>query len=888
MFPNKAKRPINLGSKRPVSTKQALRNAEKQRERRQAQRHDTQLVRAIQNMWRSRKLVWTARIEFAQYLAAHPDHLRSSEQFVWVLPVFRSLDRELQERLRAVFLASPVTVAYCPQLLLRFPALWRSEGGEQQGRADPTVDEASAALRRFYIQMLQRQNPTQTAPLVAALLEHDDYSADVLVWLAQHQPEQFLLAVLTGPAGAIERLPLETVKPLFEIHALDATNKRQVQRANVEALIMYILARSQMAESWPLQAFLIGLFDGHLSIPPESMPDLISFETLQKIQNGGVDLLANYYTALTKTIPITKLLLRMALLSPSPIKQLWDVYEQRGSDQHLGVVVELYSYWLRVATDAEIIDSTAIGFGLADFKKLAGVVKDNCYFTLWQKKYEENIDIRVGRFEWMQLKLLRQIYTRDLRMHILGPAFWIFDGIVDEEYVKKPTNLEFLWRNLFLQPPSFDMLSDTVINSYCESNDDMGLLDLPGTPLLRVVEHAPFFIPFRTRAYIFYELLSLDRMTSSQTERTTLVFPREDLLQTTKTHFLKLGPRLRSQPRVKFSSGGIVEEGIDGGGLTRELLMEVAPQAFLHGGLGVTTSLLGKQPMFVENDYHFLAPNTVFTEDPMYRTSEVVDNFVFLGQLVGKCIYEGMLLDFEFAHHFLTKWCQASSSTFDDLKLFDPLLYKNLSTLQNLHGADVANLGLDFTVTGHNQEQIELCDGGEHIAVTDENKVEYMMELARYKLVTSIKPQSLCFLTGLTQVINLKCLNMFNASELSTLISGDTKDIDIDDLRLHAVVSGFTSQGDFIDRFWNTVASFTPAQRRRFLKFVTSLPRGPLLGFRVLEPQFGIRCSGSNDAQYPTAATCVNLLRIPEYSSEEILRQRLLYIVNSDHGFELE
>jgi ubiquitin-protein ligase E3 C len=71
------------------------------------------------------------------------------------------------------------------------------------------------------------------------------------------------------------------------------------------------------------------------------------------------------------------------------------------------------------------------------------------------------------------------------------------------------------------------------------------------------------------------------------------------------------------------------------------------------------------------------------------------------------------------------------------------------------------------------------------------------------------------------------------------------------------------------------------------LKFVTSTPRAPLLGFGSLNPRFTIRDAGDDENRFPTASTCVNLLKLPRFRSKEALRERLLYAVNSGAGFDL-
>jgi ubiquitin-protein ligase E3 C len=81
-----------------------------------------------------------------------------------------------------------------------------------------------------------------------------------------------------------------------------------------------------------------------------------------------------------------------------------------------------------------------------------------------------------------------------------------------------------------------------------------------------------------------------------------------------------------------------------------------------------------------------------------------------------------------------------------------------------------------------------------------------------------------------------------------------------------------------------------------FLKFVTSCSRQPLLGFSQLVPKFGIqRVSPFNmgeDPQaaaprLPSAATCMNLLKLPQYDNIQTLREKLIYAISSNSGFEL-
>ena len=87
--------------------------------------------------------------------------------------------------------------------------------------------------------------------------------------------------------------------------------------------------------------------------------------------------------------------------------------------------------------------------------------------------------------------------------------------------------------------------------------------------------------------------------------------------------------------------------------------------------------------------------------------------------------------------------------------------------------------------------------------------------------------------------------------------------------------------------FWEVVRDFNDKQRRQLLKFVTSCSRPPLLGFRDLFPMFCIHSAGKQAERLPTASTCMNLLKLPEFTSKELLREKLKYAIESDSGFEL-
>ena len=229
----------------------------------------------------------------------------------------------------------------------------------------------------------------------------------------------------------------------------------------------------------------------------------------------------------------------------------------------------------------------------------------------------------------------------------------------------------------------------------------------------------------------------------------------------------------------------------------------------------------------------------------------------------------------------------------NDLNTMDRTLYNNLMFLKTYEG-DARDLCLTFAVTKNefgNNEEIPLFPGGENKDVTNLNKHRYIQLVAKHHVCDQIKEQSEALRRGLWDVIDRGWLKMFNEPELQVLISGPTEGaIDVEDMKANTkYAGGYTMFDRNINRFWKVVKAFNKQQQADLLRFVTSCERPPPLGFSSMNPPFTIqRVPISSDGdKLPTSSTCFNVLKLPTYSSEKVLKERLLYSIQSGSGFEL-
>jgi len=101
-----------------------------------------------------------------------------------------------------------------------------------------------------------------------------------------------------------------------------------------------------------------------------------------------------------------------------------------------------------------------------------------------------------------------------------------------------------------------------------------------------------------------------------------------------------------------------------------------------------------------------------------------------------------------------------------------------------------------------------------------------------------------------------------------------------------ALITVYCCSGGF-QRFVNVLVEMSGDERKAFLQFTTGCSSLPPGGLANLHPRLTVvRKVDGNDSSYPSVNTCVHYLKMPDYSTEEILRERLL-AATTEKGFHL-
>ncbi|KAI9340255.1 hypothetical protein BDR26DRAFT_1007571 [Obelidium mucronatum] len=533
---------------------------------------------------------------------------------------------------------------------------------------------------------------------------------------------------------------------------------------------------------------------------------------------------------------------------------------------------EVLCHQLQIMSDNEFLGLTD-PVSIAEIIAVSSILRNVLFHVFWtaadfsktetMAKYNSHI---IHAFT----SLLEQIYSRDSRRQFCPPNHWQMTSELEMES--------------FIQLAIADSDASSIITA---TSPIRSIKNITNSPRQQILTHIPYVIPFEVRVRIFREWIKRDRESAGLDSEwlrpvARVEIRRDHVFEDAYTKLIGLGAGLKNRVAITFVSSldGMVEAGIDGGGVFKEFLSELLKEVFADG----------KHGLFQSTPDNLIYPQTNNRFDALrLRYME------FFGRIIAKALYEGILIDAGFAGFFLSKWL-GRQSYLDDLLTLDAELYNGLMFLKNYKGNVEQDLSLNFTATEEGKEPgtqriVELVPNGANIPVTLENRIKYIYLMANYKLNLRIGVPCRAFFEGLSTLINAKWLRIFNQSELQMLLGGASVPIDLEDLKENITYGGdFHELHPTIKLFWDVVeddAVFTEEDRRLLVKFVTSCARPPLLGFSELRPGFCIRPSGESEDRLPSASTCVNMLKLPEYRSRSALKEKLLYAIRSGAGFEL-
>ncbi|KAI9441970.1 hypothetical protein BJY52DRAFT_1421070 [Lactarius psammicola] len=201
-----------------------------------------------------------------------------------------------------------------------------------------------------------------------------------------------------------------------------------------------------------------------------------------------------------------------------------------------------------------------------------------------------------------------------------------------------------------------------------------------------------------------------------------------------------------------------------------------------------------------------LSKTLSYTLSLFVSAKPIASRYQFIGRILGKALYKGILVDIAFTGFFLAKRL-GKQSFLDDLTSLDPDLYQGLLFLRH-YPENPGVLSLNFTIADKARVHPPRVAPPPHKA----------NQTAKRRIFE-----------GLSVMIDPRWLRMFNPQELQVLSSGMNTPIDTEDLRRNTNYGGlYSDEEPTIRAFWKVVEGVDAEQRRALLRFVTSVGRPPL------------------------------------------------------------
>lgn len=353
-----------------------------------------------------------------------------------------------------------------------------------------------------------------------------------------------------------------------------------------------------------------------------------------------------------------------------------------------------------------------------------------------------------------------------------------------------------------------------------------------------------------------------------------LEISRANLLQDTMRALGKASARDLKRPlMIRFKN----EEGVDIGGVKKEFFQLLSAELF-------------------SEDYGMFRPELDtgefwFNTGPLSTAVRDPDSFFMVGQLLGLAVYNNTIIDMNFCPAFyrllLGQW--HSKPDLRDLAELNPVLANGLQQMLEYDGPDFEDVFVEtFEAPEHRTmsgKPEPLVPGGDKKWVNHDNVHEYVSCYVRYLLGDSIKAASEPLLRGFHMLIpvDLTSFNLFaRPDELELALTG-SDEFELDRIRDNTTYEGYTSRSPVVQWLWVVLGEMNHSQQREFLRFCTGAPK-----LQVGIFQLKIQRAGPDTDQLPTAATCFNILLLPEYASLDKVRSKLLVAINNAEGFGLQ
>ncbi|GCC28307.1 hypothetical protein chiPu_0006736 [Chiloscyllium punctatum] len=280
-----------------------------------------------------------------------------------------------------------------------------------------------------------------------------------------------------------------------------------------------------------------------------------------------------------------------------------------------------------------------------------------------------------------------------------------------------------------------------------------------------------------------------------------------------------------------------------------------------------------------------------FLLNPSACTAEHLQQFRFLGILMAVAIRTKKPLDLHLAPFVWKQLCSIPLSS-EDLEEVDLLYVRNLYGILNLDNSGITEenflemIPLDsFVGQSANGKVVPIIPGGSSIPLTFGNRKEYVERAIEYRL-HELDQQVTAIRQGMSAIVPVPLLSLLTERQLEQLVCG-MPEVNVDTLKKVVRYRDIAENHQLLNWLWQTLQEFSNEERVLFLRFVSGRSRLPANPADITQKFQIIKVDRPVDG-LPTAQTCFFQLRLPPYSSQEVMAERLRYAIQNCRSIDMD
>jgi len=329
------------------------------------------------------------------------------------------------------------------------------------------------------------------------------------------------------------------------------------------------------------------------------------------------------------------------------------------------------------------------------------------------------------------------------------------------------------------------------------------------------------------------------------------------------------------------------ENGIDDGGVYRDCFeawsRELTTAFFQHGKYH--SSLLTVFMPTLNQRENSGEDREAWMVAPTKLNAVIKRQLRFLGNLMGICIREGDKLPLCLSR---ASWKRlvGEDLNLDDLQLEDlstASLVRMLLNVEALHSQETfeEHFGhMTFVFQNSAGEEVPLTRNGGKLPLTYANAEQFGQAILRMRC-NEVAEQVRCIRAGIDDIVPLGALSLWTWQDLKLAIAGSS-DVDIELLKKNTHYTGYSESSEPVRFMWKALESFRQEDRRCFIRFCWGRSVLPQEGEASWGDGFKVHSATHlRPDSLPRAHTCFFQIDLPQYPSQKVCTEKILYAVRN-------